>query len=543
MRALIPPKMDDPLQIYLVTPKVVAATGRLIFQPLNHHVVYPLLNEMNLAALLTTSNETAATTFDCFIGMNFLLAIMALACETGVGTTGILLAPFVVLTGTSFTNLFGSCKVDISVAHYAAMAMLFAFRSRHGRLGDVALAGLFSGAAFAVKYTAAILVPGVALILFTALPPRAGSGRPRLLRDATFAAALGACLMALPQMIKNMILVGNPVAPFFSGLFGTSTEYWAKLFAAEYSASGIYRLSGLDLWAFPFILTFASRPNMLGTISPLFIGLLPALAWIGFQNARQKILAVAALLMGFTWMLIYPRIITPRFVFPALIALAVVAAGLGERLLTRRIVRPAMLLCLAGLSALVLLDMRTALYGVRYASGLTSRSAFYLDGGRQENYYATATFLHDSVLPGTRVFLDRPEYTYFLDTDILLRSQTREEMERASEGCAVRDAVILNGGFSWLVVPSDRPVCQDPEGFELAFRSGPLVVLRSESVAPARSSEAARSRHRFIDDQGPAEDLDAPRVYMPPWSTVGGSRGPKPRRLATRASALAGSTA
>jgi hypothetical protein len=370
--------------------------------------------------------------------------------------------------------------------------MLFAFRARHGRLGDVALAGVFSGAAFAVKYTAAILMPGVALILFTGLTMGAAGGRRRLLRDATVAGVLGACVMVLPQMIKNIILVGNPIAPFLSGLFGTSTEYWAKLFAAEYSASGIFRLSGLDLWAFPFTLTFASRPNMLGVISPLFIGLLPALAWMGFQNARQKSLALAALLMGIMWMLIYPRIITPRFVFPPLVALAVVAAGLGERLLKKRIVRPAMLLCLAGLSALLLLDMRSALYGVRYACGLTSRSSFYLDGGRQEIYYSVAKFLHDHDLPGTRVFLDSPEYTYFLDTDILLRSQTQEEMERASEGCAARDEVIRKGGFSWLVVRTDRPGCQLTEGFQMAFRSGPLVVLRSESAAPAYSSKATR---------------------------------------------------
>jgi hypothetical protein len=490
VRALIPPKLDDPLQIYLVTPKVLAATGRLTFQPFNHHVVYPLLTEMNQAAVLTLSNETAATTFDSFIGINLLLALVALAGEVEVGATGALLAPLIVLTSSGFTNLFGSCKVDISVAQYAALAMLFAFRARHLRRGDVALSGLFSGAALAVKYTAVILLPGVAVILFTQLLKGGRGKRPRLLRDAALVATLGFCLLFLPQMIKNVILVQNPVAPFFSRLFATSTTYWAKMFAAEYTV--VARLSGFDLWSLPLTLTYASRSNMLGNISPLFIGLIPALAWTGFPHARQKYLALAALVMVLTWMLIDPRVITPRFVFPPLVALAVVGAAVGEQLLNRRIARPAMLLCMTALSALLLLEMRAALYGVRYAGGVVTRSSFYLNGGRQEIHYSVAEYLRNHELPGTRVFLDGLEYLYFLDTDILIHSQTRTEMQRASEGCTARDAVIRKGGFSWLVVRADQPVCQDPVGFEVAFRSGPVVVLRSVSVIPANSSEAKR---------------------------------------------------
>jgi len=93
------------------------------------------------------------------------------------------------------------------------------------------LAGAFAGLALGVKYTAVltVLVPGVSLCLFLAWrsrgaawpPPGANRGAHRVAETAIFALTAGA--LFAPWALKNVVLAGNPFAPYLGGIFGAAT--------------------------------------------------------------------------------------------------------------------------------------------------------------------------------------------------------------------------------------------------------------------------------------------------------------------------------
>src|SRR5262249_5043886 len=72
--------------------------------------------------------------------------------------------------------------------------------------------GLLAGFCYAAKYTAAIAVPYALAVVFF----RTRSLRPVLVTGACAAA------MMLPYLVKNSMVAGNPVAPFFNQVFPNS---------------------------------------------------------------------------------------------------------------------------------------------------------------------------------------------------------------------------------------------------------------------------------------------------------------------------------
>lgn len=82
LSAMLPTKNDDALLLYLVTPRMVAFSHTLEFQPyVMQHGLMPLQIEMHWAALFAVSNETAVTSWD------YLCSLGALAALAALGTT------------------------------------------------------------------------------------------------------------------------------------------------------------------------------------------------------------------------------------------------------------------------------------------------------------------------------------------------------------------------------------------------------------------------------------------------------------------------
>jgi hypothetical protein len=469
IRSLYPPTNDDALRGYLVTSRVVAETHRLAFQPFNTFVAWPLLAEMNTAATLLLGNETAATVFDAWVGLGLLAGVAALAEGAGLERNGVATALLAMVSSSSFLGLVGTCKVDVAGSLYGVLAACFALKKGPGLISGPWLSGLFLGAAVAVKYSNVFLISGLVWIIWSA-----SGGIPiRSLMSMGSAAALSLG----PQLVKNFSLTGNPVAPFLGDLFGTADLYWTAALAGDIGGPADLSMFHQLIW--PLVLTFGGHTGMLGTVSPLLLGLVPFVMRFGFTDPRQRGLALAAAVIFGAWFLVYPwGLIFPRFHFTPIAFLAVVSGAMAQSALRlpglRRVVQAAAALCLA----VSLFDLRSAVYGLQYARGVLSRSEVYARHENAMHWYAVAVSLNRDVAASDRVFLEMP-YSYFLRLDLLTGSQTAPERQRAAESCETRDVVIRTGGFRWLVQPTKEfgwlvapsRACPIPAGFEIVSQT------------------------------------------------------------------------
>jgi hypothetical protein len=476
IRSLYPPTNDDALRGYLVTARVVAETHVLAFQPFNTFAVWPLLAEMNTAATLLLGNETAATVFDAWVGLALLAGVAALAERAGLERHGVATALLAMASSSSFLGLVGTCKVDIAGSMYGVLAACFALKGP-GLVSAPWLSGLFFGSAVAVKYSNVFLVPGLVAMIWPA-----GGGIPIRSLLAMGSAAL---LSLGPQLFKNFSLTGNPVAPFLGGLFGTAHLYWSASLAGDIGGPADFSI--IHRLAWPFVLTFGGHTGMLGTVSPLLLGLVPFLLRFSMTDPRQRRLALAAAAIFGAWFLLYPwGLIFPRFHFTPIAFLAIVAGAMAQRVLLepglRRGMQVAAALCLSA----SLFELRSAMYALQYVRGVLSRSEVYERHENAMHWYAVAESLNRDVAAPHRVFLEMP-YGYFLRLGLLTGSQTARERQQATESCEARDDVIRNGGFRWLVQPTrdfrwliaPSPFCPIPARFQIVnqTRVSVLAVL------------------------------------------------------------------
>jgi hypothetical protein len=277
LRSLAPPLNDDALRGYLVTARVVAETHELAFQPFNPFVIWPLLAEMNGAATLLLGNETAATIFDTWVALALLTAVAALSARAGLPPRGAWVAVLCLVSSSAFLGLVGAFKVDIVGALYGILAAVFCLQGR-AAFPVPWLAGLFFGSSVAVKVSNLFLLPGLALLLW----PREAA----LPRRALAAFGLAGGLALTPQLLKNLSLVANPVAPFLGSWFGTADSYWTASLGGD--IGGPADLTWVHRFLWPVILTYGGHTGMLGTVSPLLLGLLPFAFRLGLPEVGAE---------------------------------------------------------------------------------------------------------------------------------------------------------------------------------------------------------------------------------------------------------------
>ena len=164
------------------------------------------------------------------------------------------------------------------------------------------LVALVAGFAFALKYTAFLALP---YSLAAIIRDKYRCKQPWLVPVLQVAAI--ASILILPWMIKNVIIVGNPVSPFMNTLFPNHfIHIW---FEKSYKAN-MATYGSDNYWRIPLEVTIGGQ-RLGGLLGPLFL-LLP----LGILNFRNK-LAMPVLLAALLFTLPYPANIGTRFLIPA----------------------------------------------------------------------------------------------------------------------------------------------------------------------------------------------------------------------------------
>lgn len=176
--------------------------------------------------------------------------------------------------------------------------------------------GLLAGFAFAIKYTAFLVLPyAVGFVLW----------RSRSARSAVLVCALAAVSIA-PWTIKNWLTAGNPVTPFFNRVF--PNPYVSIAFEDGYREN-MRHFGGAQLeWRTPFDVAVTGR-KVQASLGPVFL-LLP-LALAGLANDREvRRLLFAGVVFALPWFAnAGTRFLIPCAPFFAL-ALAITVAKWGR---------------------------------------------------------------------------------------------------------------------------------------------------------------------------------------------------------------------
>jgi hypothetical protein len=342
------------------------------------------------------------------------------------------MAMLMLFSTPGFSDMMGAAKADNAAAQYGVAACAWLLFLPTLRCRAVICAGLCAGWAIASRYTNIILLP--ALIVFFAmimthfpgytLSPKANRESKSVWVAYLVVGALAVGVAVSPMLIKNWLLVGCPLSPHI----GCQDTYWASIYGYPRQ-----NLAVVDLLWYPFVWTFAHRADMLGNISPLFIGLLPffLLAYRSYSLVRStNIAGLAGLASLATWLFIEPLILFTRWLLiplalltiPSSAALVALEEELHYTRASRWLVRSTIFIILFFL----LFQSRSIVYAVRYIASIDKRDDKYIS----KPHYDTAMWLNAHVQQGQRVALkEYGGYYYFINEEILLNSESAEELQ------------------------------------------------------------------------------------------------------------------
>lgn len=342
--------------------------------------------------------------------MNFGFAILAAAAAAALvrpladpaagraAAALFLLAPPVLLS-----TRFGT--VEIALALWFVLEVLCLSRWREGgSRGWAVAAGLCAGWCFSTKYVGGLfaLLPPAILLVEAAL--RAPGRRSPDTRDATgFTAAAGTA--ALPWLLKNAVLTGNPVFPVLVSLFGG--RGWSAAQNAAYFADSH------SPWAIGFTWEALGRLPAQLVLDPGQFGAAAESAWFWPVTLAGAVVAAAvqrdrpawriiALLGGY--LVIWSSTFwLARLLIPAM-AVGTVLVALALRHLERPLpfARGAVLLILALWTTAALAQDSPTRRSFLPALGLESRDAYL---SRMVASYPAVKFINERLPPAARILV------------------------------------------------------------------------------------------------------------------------------------------
>jgi hypothetical protein len=214
--------------------------------------------------------------------------------------------------------------VDVATAAVAFGAFcLFEIWREENQKGALVAVGLLAGFCYACKFTAGTaIVFAIAAVAATGFAR--GLGALVVFRQAALVGS-AALALALPWMVRDVMVFGNPFFPFLNGLFPNPWQY--PIVEAEFRQIFAH-MSDVQLWQIPFQVTTGGK--LTGIIGPVFLLAPLALLSVTAVEKRPRF-GRHLLLAAFAFSVTYFANIGTRFLIPALpfLSLALALGILG----------------------------------------------------------------------------------------------------------------------------------------------------------------------------------------------------------------------
>jgi len=343
-------------------------------------------------------------------------------------------APMVGVTGTStYTDAAG---VFFTLATFY---LLLVWRdTRDARY--LAPAGITAGFCYAIKFPGG-LVAILAVVFLIAVE--------RAIRPRHIALLAGMALaVALPWMLRSLIMTGNPFAPLFNRFF--PNPYFHPSMERDLAAS-LGSFAGVPPWRVPYELIVGGAFS--GLMGPVFFAL--PLALLALRKRAGRLCLVAAALLALPWFWNTGA----RFLMPALPFLALALAFAVAIALPR----PALWACVA-VQAVGCWPQIFELYHREYTWRLQRipwRAALRLQPERDyleslQPGYRVARLVQEHTQPGDRIFALTPAPGAYTDREVLeyWHSAQAEQLSDTLRLALAPNAALFDVRAGW----SPRPI-------------------------------------------------------------------------------------
>ncbi len=328
---LSPPIFDE-LLYHLALPERFLLGRAVSYIPFNVYSNYPLNVEMLYVWGLLLPGIAVSRMIHFGLGVLSVLVIYLIARKHFSREAG-RVSVYLFLSMIGIGILSASAFNDFGLVFFCLMSLFVLLNWVETRKSYwLILTGIFSGFALGAKYTAAVNL-GIILILILIIG-LIEKEKPRTLASDLMLILVSAFLSFSPWLLKNFIFTGNPVYPFFYEILGGKgwnafnrlrfSEIYQNSFGP--SGRGIARLLSI-----PSYLLFDFKNDV-----PLgFVWLLPIpfLFFVKSLNFKARLLGIYFLLYFVFWM---SGTLVIRFLFPALTAYSLVggilmAEAVGKR--------------------------------------------------------------------------------------------------------------------------------------------------------------------------------------------------------------------
>lgn len=294
-----PPTGFDATLYHLPYARVFARTHRIASLPERRFPVFPQLGESVFSAVLLLSDDTNIPGVEVLALLAGLAALWGWARRKGGPAAGAW-APSA-WAGCPVVAIFAaSAYVDLGFAFFALLSFLAWERWREGgSRGWAGVSGVFAGFSAGTKYHGLFLIALLGtLTIWECVRGRRGA-RPSVLFAAT------AAIVAAPAYVRNFLVTGNPVFPFFSRVFGPSLYSLALDAVTPGGTAGsdarITFLRAAGEWLGAPLRVARSLTGMPGVsgqapLSPFLLLLAAAAALVAFRSStvRRALLFAAA---------------------------------------------------------------------------------------------------------------------------------------------------------------------------------------------------------------------------------------------------------
>lgn len=390
--ALAPPTLFDSLVYHLALPAKYIAAGTMRGISGNIFFSFPQNIEMLFQAALLFKSDILANLIHWSFFPLTALAVFATARRFWGGRTAVasaavwLFSPAVMLLATG-------TYIDLGLAFFCFISLYCLLLWREtGESRYAVFAGVFAGIAAGAKYTA--LIPAaITAVLFAVYGKKP---KPALLFSAAAFAVFS------PWLLKNIIFLKNPIAPWGAGFFSGSlvSKEAALGYFAHISGHGIPVKGIADLLLIPWNLTaygfrYGGGFDIAG---PLFLLFLPALFLYLKIDKIDRVFIIFSTLFLLSW-LFTGKVL--RFMMPLLPVLSILTARGMTRVFSERTKLVAMLVLSGALVHNILLFHWIMAEVDPYSPVLKKESAAaYL--GRKLNYYPALADCVNKLPPGSR---------------------------------------------------------------------------------------------------------------------------------------------
>ena len=437
-RLTLYPPMEDAQAFYLSLPRLMASTHSFSFltwyqafsqiglgSEMHAAVFYSLVGPLwgDFAAELAAKMNVVPT----IVAIGAIL--WAITSRLGGGRRAQLLVLAILLSSSMIWMVVLLSKSDLYPSLLGAAAIYWVLNL--GELDDrtvLPMAGLLAGLAVASKISyVVVMVPMLGMLLAWRLWARPETRVPRTLRDPFW--SIGASggklvlwtLLALsPLVLKNAVVFHEPLAPFF--LFGKEQNAW--LDQTWFSAETTRRI----VLTYPLALVFGNFPMQAGTVSPLWLALVPMallLPWRRLWRQTDLALLTASAVVGLlVWVAARPSIIAPRYYMPAVLGLIPVAAVGAEWVIASKrwtLVRVSVIAAVVLTLGVNIRTMNTYGDWGRYYVRTTPAG-----WGREDPIWAALYAVNGAAAPGERVYL-ATYWSLQVRTDLLQCALSNDE--------------------------------------------------------------------------------------------------------------------